>query len=72
MNHNTFRNKVESLMMIYMDYLSTCGNISLRMQLLEEINKLSDIIIKIDNMTAASAKNEIESYWITIESKINE
>jgi len=72
MNHFTFRNKAESLMMRYMNYLSECSTIGLRMQLLEEINKLSDIIVKIDNMPAASAKNEVESYWITIESKINE
>jgi len=72
MNHFTFRSRVESLMVNYMNYLSSCGDLASRMQILEEINKLSEIITQIDNMPAALAKTDVVSYLITLESKINE
>ena len=72
MNYNTSRNRAESQMLYYMDFLPSCGTIESRMQLLEEINKLADFINEVDNMPAAKAKTEILTYWEVFESNLNE
>lgn len=72
MNHITFRDKAEKVMVMYMNELPSCITISQRMMLLEEINKLSETIKTIDDMPFSLARREVISYWVTIESKLNE
>jgi len=72
MNYNTFRNRAESQMILYMNYLPSCTTIGCRMQLLEEINRLADFINEVDNMPAAKAKTDLLTYYETVESKLNE
>jgi hypothetical protein len=72
MNHYTFRNRAESLMIAYMDYLPTCSTMEQRMKLLKEINILSEMIVEINMMPAGLVKCQRQEYHETIESKINE
>jgi len=71
MNHITVRNRAQSQLLAYMDFLPYCTTWEDRMKLLDEIQKLSDFVKKVDDMPTGLAKAKVINYWLVIESDIN-
>jgi len=71
MNYATYRARIFVQMELYVEFIPHCENLPYKLKLIEQVQYLSEVIASIDLMPYSFAKNDMASYYVTFESKIN-